>query len=38
MKKKNSEFNVDMFISRIRSGKAFAANKKLESLKNYCLK
>ena len=33
--KLNKKYNVLMFSTKIRGGKAFAAEKKLENLKNY---
>ena len=33
--KLNDEFNVEMFHTRLRGGKAFAAEQKLENLKNF---
>ena len=36
IKKLNDEFNVDMFHTKIRGGKAFAAEQKIREFKNFC--
>ena len=38
IKKLNNKCNVEMFSTKTRSGKAFAAEQKLENLKKYYLK
>ena len=38
IKKLNVKYSVEMFSSRTRGGKAFAAEQKLENLKRYYLK
>ena len=36
IKKLNDEFNVEMFHTRVRGGKAFAAEQKIRELKKFC--
>ena len=36
IKKSNKEFDVDMYSTDLRSGKAFAAEQKIRELKNCC--
>ena len=38
IKKLNNEFNVEMFHSKVRGGKAFAAEQKIRELKKILLK
>ena len=38
IKKLNDEFNVDMFHTRVRGGKAFAAEQKIREFKKILLK
>ena len=38
IKKLNDEFNVDMFHSRVRGGKAFAAEQKIREFKRILLR
>ena len=38
IKKLNNEFNVDMFHTKIRSGKAFASEQKIREFKKMLLK
>ena len=38
IKKLNDEFNVDMFHTKIRGGKAFAAEQKIREFKKFCWK
>ena len=36
IKELNKKFDVEMFHTQLRGGKAFAANKKFENLKRFC--
>ena len=38
IKKLNDQFNVDMFHTKIRGGKAFAAEQKIREFKKFCWK